>query len=130
MSWTREFVRVLALCAAVLLTLFVGAECASAQCVPAAGRAERTERAEPRREDCPTRPGGSGGLRLALPGSSLAPSPSPRSGPAAYDGSADADPAQGQGAPAGAARSARQAIPLSRSGRSDEVPVAHQVFRC
>jgi hypothetical protein len=71
-----------------------------------------------------------GGLRLVLPGSPFAPSPSQRSGAAAYDGPADADPGDGPDTPADAPRSGRQSSPLSRSGRSDELPVAHQVFRC
>jgi hypothetical protein len=126
-------VRALALFAAALLALLLGVECASAHSVTSPGRAERaerTERAEPKREDCPARPGGIGGLRLVLPGSPFAPSPSKRSGAAAYDGPADADPGDGPDAPAAAPRSARQSTPLSRSGRSDELPVAHQVFRC
>jgi hypothetical protein len=120
-------VRALALFAAALLTLFLGVECASAHSVASPGRAER---AEPKREDCPVRHGGIGGLRLVLPGSPFAPSPSQRSGAAAYDGPADADPGDGPDAPADAPRSGRQSSPLSRSGRSDELPVAHQVFRC
>jgi hypothetical protein len=136
MSWTKGVVRALALCAALLLALLLGVECAAAQAAVSPGRTERTERAEraeraePKREDCPARPGGSGGPRLVLPGPLFVPTPSRRAGSAADHGPADADPGDGHDAPAAAPRSARQTIPLSRSGRSDELPVAHQVFRC
>jgi hypothetical protein len=127
-------VRALAVSAAVLLGIFVaaGPACAHAGPESSVGRAERVEpieRAEPKRESCPAQRSGSGsftGVLIALPGSPYSPSP-PRSRSAAYGGPTDADPGAGQVAPVAAARTARQAVPLSRSG---ELPVAHQVFRC
>jgi len=135
MSRIKAIARALALCAAVLLGVFLAAEPACAHSGPgsSAGRAERVERAEraePKCEGCPARRSGAGsftGVLLVLPGSPRAGSSSPRSRSAAYNSPADADPGAGQEGPAAAPRTARQAIPLSRSG---ELPVAHQVFRC
>ncbi|MFE2432105.1 hypothetical protein ACFXJ5_35950 [Streptomyces sp. NPDC059373] len=134
MSRLKAVARALALCAAVLLGLFLAAEPACAHSGPesSAGRVERVERierAEPKREGCPAQRSDSGsftGVLIALPGSPYSPS-SPRSRSAAFDSPADADPGTGRAAPVAAPRAARQAIPLSRSG---ELPVAHQVFRC
>jgi hypothetical protein len=129
-------VRALALCAVVLLGVFLVAEPAwahSDSVLPTGSteRVEPVERAEPKREDCPARQRGSGGLRLVVPASPSSPLPSSaRSRAAAYDSPADADPGKGQDATTGTPRAARQTTPLSRSGRSDELPVAYQVFRC
>ncbi|MEU4098912.1 hypothetical protein [Streptomyces sp. NPDC026673] len=115
--------------AALLLSLFAAIGCVAAEPVPASGRGAggTAARAESGQPDCLARQRGSNGIRLVLPGtvSVPAPAPAPRGG----TGSDETAPVDGPRVSAAvtAPRTARQAIPLARSG---ELPVTLRVFRC
>ncbi|MFE0629818.1 hypothetical protein ACFW3D_22990 [Streptomyces sp. NPDC058864] len=115
--------------AALLLSLFAAIGCAAAEPVPASGRGTGTTvaRAEPETRNCLARRQGSNGIRLVLPGTVSVPAPAsaPR-GSAGTDETVPVEDAQVSAAVT-APRTARQAVPLSRSG---ELPVAHGAFRC
>ncbi|MFD8075091.1 hypothetical protein ACFYYN_28955 [Streptomyces sp. NPDC001902] len=115
--------------AALLLSLFAAIGCAAAEPVPVSGRGAGTTvaRVEPETRNCLARRHGSNGIRLVLPGtvSVPAPAPAPRGG----TGTDETVPAEGAQVSAAvtAPRTARQAVPLSRSG---ELPIALGAFRC
>lgn len=122
--------RAVAIVAALLLSLFAAIGCAAAEPVPASsgrGTGTTVARAEPETRNCLARRHASNGIRLVLPGTVSVPAPAsaPR-GATGTDETVPVDDAQVSAAVT-APRTARQAVPLSRSG---ELPVAHGAFRC
>jgi hypothetical protein len=119
--------RALAVSLVVLLSVFVASDCADAEpfTVLASHMSVTEERADwPEQDDCPAR--GDGDVQLVVRGSSSAPSASQsssRSGCGA-DGACEECGCQDT---ITAPRTARDAVPLTRSG---ELPIAFQVFRC
>ncbi|MFF3565101.1 hypothetical protein ACFYXS_34175 [Streptomyces sp. NPDC002574] len=127
MSWSKGVVRFVAVGAGLLLSLFLAIGCAAAEPAPTAVRAVGVgaahERAEQRQ--CLIHRHEGNGLRLVVPGALGVPSPAPRTGVAAAAPGLTADGRTSVGV--AAPRTARQAVPLTRSG---ELPVFLQVFRC
>jgi hypothetical protein len=126
-NWIKGVARVGVVGIAVLLSLLLTVDCATAHAVlPAVGTGRTAgagaQRAEPERDLCPSRRHDS--HLLVLPQALTIPAPAPRSGSA----SDDADGADDDTVPDAitAPRAARHVVPLCRSG---ELPVALRVFR-
>jgi hypothetical protein len=124
----KGVVRAVAVTAALVLSLFLAIG-GAAEPAPATGRGagKTAARAESEQPHCRVRRHGSDGIRVVLPGSVSVPAPAPAPrGTTGSDQPAAAEDAAAPGAVT-APRTARQAVPLTRSG---ELPVALSAFRC
>ncbi|MFD3456071.1 hypothetical protein ACFWVC_28325 [Streptomyces sp. NPDC058691] len=119
--------RVIGVCAGLVLSLFLAINCAAAEPAAMAVKSSAASAAEAQAENrhCLIHRQEGNGIGLVLPGAPGVPSPAPRTGTAVDDPAVTADGKTS--ATVTAPRTARQAVPLTRSG---ELPVALAAFRC